>query len=682
MNYPILYKKDTTDFDNLGIAVIKNAKELFVHQVLNGEYTAEFDVPMGDDILSEAEYDDFIKIDSQLFRIRSMSSMRNDDGSSYIHITCYHVWYDACDCKYIHHTFTKSGNAEIDGWINVTPRWVLENVFDGTPFTVGEVEISTPTDIFATKSNPAQIVNMLIENVGGEIYRDNYTIHLKKGGDQYNGKHIVYGKNLKSIEKVMDDSGIITRLYPLGQDDMDISSVNNGISYLDSPIQADYGYIKCGYKSFSNITDPTELLTEAKKLWSTDTSDGIDKPKITYNLQTHDLEDVSIGHTVRVKDSELDIDILTKVTEITTYPLERHRGSIVLSNHRDATVKLSDKILSEVTTLEKIMDNSGNVMSQYIDNVRDKIQSEVNDATSKRLTVHKFGDIWLDDTDHPTKAMVISDGVFAVANSKKPNGDWDWRTIGTADEFMADRINAPWLNAGYIDTDKITIRSSDGKASLSGRCFEITTDQGFEATMSADEGFKYIYRRDQNGNPYDYVIFNHKGQQRYWHGYRIPSTYQFAKGVVTCIADESYISYGIIQLEGPEWKEIARVYNKIVSDQSLTNLQKYTLISQMVKASVAPIRMPDLDYSDGAVILENEIVTKNIGTYPIPQMYEISKSGTLLTHGMSQTNLKYDGAAMLYYGAGGYIRTSGSKNYCYNVEAVYDIAVTLDIDYE
>ena len=682
MNYPILYKKDTTDFGNLGAAVIKNAKELFVHQVLNGEYTAEFDVPIGDAILSMADYDDFVKIDSQLFRIRSMSSIRNDDGSSYIHITCYHVWYDACDCKYIHHTYTQSGDAQIDGWINVTPRWVLENIFSGTRFTVGEVEISTPTDIFATKSNPAQIVNMLIENVGGEIYRDNYTVHLKKGGDQYNGKRIVYGKNLKSIEKVMDDSGIITRLYPLGQDDMDISSVNNGVAYIDSPIKSTYGYIKCGYKSFSNITDPSLLMAEAKKLWSNDTFDGIDKPIITYNLQTHDLEDVSIGHTVRVTDSELNIDILTKVTEITTYPLESHRGSLVLSNHKDATVKIADKVVAEVSNFEKIIDDSGNVMSQYIDNVRDKIQSQVASATSKRLTVHKFGDIWLDDIDHPTKAMVISDGIFAVANSKKSNGDWNWRTIGNADQFIADRINAPWLNAGFIDTDKITVRSTDGKASLTGRCFKITTDQGFEATMSADEGFKYIYKRDSNGNPYDYVIFNHKGQQRYWHGYRIPSTYQFAKGQVTCFKNSSRTEYGIIELKGPEWLEIAKVYNKILSDTSLTDLQKYTLISKMIKVSVAPIRMPNATSSDGQIILDNEIVSQTIGDYTIPQMYEVTESGLTLDVGTAEETVSYEGAALLYYGTGGYIRSSGSKNRCFSVEAVYDVAVTLDIDYE
>lgn len=682
MNYPILYKKGTEDFSNLGAAIIKNATDLSVHEVMNGEYTAEFDLPTGDDILDLAEYDDFIKIDGQLFRIRSISAIRKDDGMSLVHITCYHVWYDACDCKYIHHAYTKSGKAEIDGWIGVTPRWVMEKAFSDTPFTVGEVEIDTPTDIFATKSNPAAIVNQLMENVGGELQRDNYTVHLRSGGNQYNGKRIVYGKNLKSIEKVMDDSAVITRLYPLGQDDLDISSSNGGVAYIDSPLIDTYGYIKCGYENFTDISDPEELMTAAAKLWSTDEKDGIDKPKVDYTVETADLENITMGDTIRVTDSELGIDILTKVVETTLYPLEPNRGNIVLSNHMDAGVSITDKILTGISTLEKITDKSGNIMSQYIDNVREKTQSCVEEAMAKRLTVHQFGDIWVDDLSNPTKAMVISDGVFAVANSKKADGDWDWRTIGTADAFMADTINAPWLNAGYIDTDQITIRSSDGNALLKGNSFCITTADGFEATMSAVDGFKYIYKRDEYGNPYDYVIFNHEGQKRYWHGHLIPSTYQFAKGIVECKKTSSKTTYGVIQLKGAAWQEIAKVYNSIIADESLTDLEKSELIGQMVRCSVTPTMITSaITQGEGAVVVANKFITTDIGEYTVPQIIETHESGTEIDLGSTDDIFYYDGAAMLYFGAGGYIRESGSKNMCYSLQAVYDIAVTLDIDY-
>lgn len=681
MDYPILYKKNTTDFSTLGTAIFKNASDINIHEILNGEYTAEFSLPYDDETLKTAEYDDFVKIDGQLFRIRSISSARNEDGSAFNKITCFHVWYDACDCKYIHHTYTQSGSSQIDGWIGVTPRWVMETVFSGTTFSVGEVEIAQTTDIFATKSNPAAIITQLIENVGGELERDNYTVHLRKGGNQYNGKRIVFGKNLKSIEKDMDDSSVITRLYPLGQDDMDISSVNGGVQYIDSPLSSTYGYVKCGYRSFPDISDPAELLSAAKKLWSTDTEDGIDKPKVEYTVQTPDMENIAMGDTIRVIDRELGIDILTRVVETNLFPAEPHRGSIVLSNHKDAGTTISDKILSGISTLEKITDKSGNIMSQYIDNVREKTQSEVENSISKRLTLHQFGDIWVDNVDNPTKAMVISDGIFAAANSKKANGDWDWRTIGTADGFMADTINAPWLNAGYIDTDKITIRSADGNACMTGNEFRITTKDGFEATMSADEGFKYIYKRDDYGNPYDYTVFNHEGQKRYWHGNLIPSTYQFAKGIIQ--GDPDYNS--LIELKGAAWQEVAKIYNKILNDSSLTDTQKKELLGQMIRASTTPTRITSSMSGSGAVILRNEFINHQFSdNTTVPMLYEVKKSGTSFTLGRNyNVVLKYDGAAMMYYGCGGYVRGVGlADNLCYCIETVYDIAATLDIDYE
>ncbi len=682
MNYPILYKKNTADFSTLGAGVIQNASELVVREVLNSEYTAEFDLPAGDSILNLAEYDDFVKIDGQLFRIRSISAIRNESGASVVHIICYHVWYEACDCKYIHHAFTQSGSEDIDGWIGVTPRWVMEKIFADTPFFVGDVELNTETDIFATKSNPAEIMAQLIENVGGELERDNYTVHLRTGGSQYNGKRIVYGKNLKSIEKKMDDEAVITRLYPLGQDDMDISSVNNGVQYIDSPLRDTYGYIKCGYEAFTDITEPEKLMEEAAKLWSTEEKDGIDKPKVEYTVETVDLGNIRMGDTIRVTDTELGIDIITTVVETELYPLQPNRGSIVLSNYRNASTKTSDKILSSISELKKITDKNGNIMSQYIDNVREKTQSKVDEAIAKRLTVHQFGDMWVDNLNNPTKAMVISDGIFAVANSKKPDGDWDWRTIGTADGFMADTINADWLNAGYINTDKITVRSEDGNAILTGNSFVISTTDGFTATMSADEGFKYIYSTDSYGNPYDYMILNHEGQKRYWHGHLIPSTYQFAKGIVECRKTTSRTEYGVIELRGAAWKEIAKVYNQIIADTSLTDSQKNQLITEMVRCSVSPTRITSNITQQGAVILDNEIMTEELGAYLIPKIYEINETGTTLNLGDDDTVLYYDGAAMLYYGCGGYIRSAGnSPNKCYSLEAVYDIAVTLDIDY-
>ncbi len=682
MDYPILYDKGAKAYTSFGKGVLKGAFNVCITEVMNGEYFMEFDMPPTDPMVDKICYDDIVKADGQLFRVRSISSGRDGEGALYTHIKCMHVWYEACDCKYIHHTSTIEGGVDVDGWINVLPREVLARVFADTPFMVGNVEITTPTDIFASSSNPAEIVAQLTDKVGGYLKRDNYTVHLLKNYP-ISDKSFVCGDNLQSVSREMDDTAVITRLYPLGQDDMDISSVNGGVAYLESPIATEYGYVRCGYKSYPDISDPNELKAKAQAEWSTDETDGIDKPKVTYSVESPDLKGIAVGDRVRVKDIDAGVDIITTVCEVEYYPYEPHRGSIRLSNHREATASLADKIVKETATLNKITDDKGNIMSQYIDNIRSKLQSVVDEETASRLTLHEFGDLWVDDIANPTKAMVITDALFAVANSKKANGDWDWRTIGTADNFTADTINAEWLNAGFINTDKITVRSENGNTVLSGDCFTITTPQGFEARVSAKDGFRYIFARDSQGNPTDYITLDHKGQKRYWKGHLIPSAYQFAKGLVECEKTTDTLVYGAIELKGGAWTEIARLYEEILADTSLTNNEKSVLINSMFQITVTPDKITGKVSGDGAVVvLENEIVTKEVGNYVIPHLYPISASGTKINLGSEERTFYFDGALLLYYGAAGYVRTNGSYNRCYSLRAAYDIAVTLDIDYE
>jgi hypothetical protein len=355
---------------------------------------------------------------------------------------------------------------------------------------------------------------------------------------------------------------------------------------------------------------------------------------------------------------------------------------MVLSNRKGTTSSITDKIIDSVANLEKITDKNGNIMSQYIDNVREKMQSVVDEQTAKRLTVHEFGDMWVDNLANPTKAMIITDGVFAVANSKKENGDWDWRTIGTADKFTADSINAQWLGAGFIDTDKITIRSSDGGAVLSGNSFTISTADGFEATMSSDEGFKYIYNRDEFGNPYDYVILDHKGQKRYWHGQRIPSNFQFAKGQIYCHSVYGNCTDGAVELKGASWLEIAKLYNKILSDENLTDFEKYNLINTMIRCTATPITLENNAFGSGADFLACQFRTVDVGAFTVPKLIEIHSEGTEVVLGHNSKTFYFDGAMLLIEGSGGYVRENGSLNYCYGLNAAYDIAITSDIDYE
>ena len=52
--------------------------------------------------------------------------------------------------------------------------------------------------------------------------------------------------------------------------------------------------------------------------------------------------------------------------------------------------------------------------------------------------------------DNPTKVIYVGAGTMAIANSKKSNGDWNFRTFGTGDGFVADLLVAGMIRGGNV----------------------------------------------------------------------------------------------------------------------------------------------------------------------------------------------------------------------------------------
>ncbi|NMA48634.1 MAG: hypothetical protein GX947_02510, partial [Tissierellia bacterium] len=173
-----------------------------------------------------------------------------------------------------------------------------------------------------------------------------------------------------------------------------------------------------------------------------------------------DVERFYLGDTVRVIDESLGIDTVQRIMEYERYPYEPSKSSVVLSNVTAEYYKKStlNGTLANIKKSSDKIDNitNGNrVIAQYVDNIREKLQTEVNSIVQKAL-LHNTPDMYVDNVNNPTKAMLIGAGVFAIANSKKINGDWNWRTIATGDRVIADEVDANWVYAGGINADQIT----------------------------------------------------------------------------------------------------------------------------------------------------------------------------------------------------------------------------------
>lgn len=90
--------------------------------------------------------------------------------------------------------------------------------------------------------------NSFINVWGGEVCYDNYAIKIKEQlGDSTNeDKNVVmYGKNITAIAYEIDDSGLITRVYPLSTDGIRYN--DDGTEYIDSDKISDYPIIHANY---------------------------------------------------------------------------------------------------------------------------------------------------------------------------------------------------------------------------------------------------------------------------------------------------------------------------------------------------------------------------------------------------------------------------------------------------
>ena len=459
MNYPIIFSKFETDFTTYGVAVLENASNIKIKSVVNGEFKLSFILPRNDPKWAYVLEEYFVLVDTQLFRIRAFDEVRDSSGKLLSNVQCEHVWYDANDCSFI-------PDFEM---IGATPTAILTAAFTGTRFTLGTVDASLAnTDIFLSKTNPAAIVNKLIENVGGELERDNYTIGLRVKIGNNNSIEFRTGKNNAEIKKTTDSKGLCTRLYPYGVEDLDITSVN-ATAYLDSQYINNYDYNHARSMDFSDIDDPAELMTKAQAEFSTTEKDGIDKPKVTYEVSVVELkklartfEAFALGDTIRIIDEDLNIDVNARIMEYEYYPYEPNRSAVTLANFKNNLGKFLASLADTRNKLNSLTTPQGKVKVAWLENIVEKLQTEINTGLTKKVVSHDYGDMWVDDLESPTKAMAIVNGMFAIANSKKESGDWNWRTFGNGDGFTADLINAGVIRLA----ETLYVENSDGTVTL------------------------------------------------------------------------------------------------------------------------------------------------------------------------------------------------------------------------
>lgn len=224
-------------------------------------------------------------------------------------------------------------------------------------FTVGTVNIDdkdveqewTSTNYRDTKT---AIENDLIKYYGGYL-RTRKTgnvvyIDWLSGPTAYSEQPIILGMNL--IDMQINNAGeeIFTRFVPIGKDQLTISSVNDGKSYIqDDDLYAQYGAI---YKTeeFSSVDDPTELMRIGEAYFLSNGDGGIESlsvKAVDMNLLNDEEAAIEIGTVVTTHSDPHDLEASLIVIQI-EYDIQNPENN-------NYEIGYPEENLSEKTTAEK-----------------------------------------------------------------------------------------------------------------------------------------------------------------------------------------------------------------------------------------------------------------------------------------------------------------------------------------
>lgn len=275
----------------------------------------------------------------------------------------------------------------------------------------------------------------------GKVYID-YLEHIGHGTDT----KIELAVNLKTISREIDETSVITRLYPLGakltdsEKRLTIGSVNGSKDYIeDSALVAKYGVIS-GTQTWDDVTQASVLKTKATAYLK-----SANKAKKQYKITAVDLstidmnfEQFELGCWYRVVNPLMGIDEDLRIIGIT----------INLDNPEQSELTFGDKfetmtgfMTAKTKSLQTAIDDSEFRNRQVID-------SKIENAT-KLITGAEGGHVILDPSEKPQRILIMDTADINTCKSciqLNKNGLGFWKTSdgGSAKD-------GPYTNAWTID---------------------------------------------------------------------------------------------------------------------------------------------------------------------------------------------------------------------------------------
>ncbi|MBQ9598855.1 MAG: phage tail protein [Clostridia bacterium] len=505
MEYIHIFDRNTTTFEGNGKAVLNLATDIHIAQEINGDYGLWFKHPIYDHKMQFIQPEAICKYAGQLFRIKSIQQGDVIAKAIYTDAGRKHLQY-------------------IEDIIGETPYNIMVRLFRDTPVHIlspdethalGMEWVTEKTDFFeVSKISPVGAMQMLTaqlekQKANCELYIDNYNLALVRSIGSDNAKRISLNFNAKEITSELDSSALTTRMYPYGMDDLDISTVNGGKQYIDSPYINTFGIIE-NYCEFGDCEDPEELLELARWQFSPDNLERIDVPK--YSLQVkyvdaaavymrHALRKPKLGDRVTVFDEQTGTNATARIVKTDIYPQSPEKSTIEVGQALTTFQSFLGTVKAAAMDYRISTNSRNQTKTSCVEMMRKNKRVTINNALkNQRIGLYDTGALF--ESPDGTCAVAIINGMLAIA-AGKTGGEWDWTTVIDDNEVVVSEVFT-----GALYTNMCSVLSENGKLIIEDSL--ITMKDKADVTR-----FECGYTRDKETKEEKYVfcLYNAKGNR-------------------------------------------------------------------------------------------------------------------------------------------------------------------------
>ena len=240
---------------------------------------------------------------------------------------------------------------------------------------------------------------------------------------------------------------------PLGQEYVELPSATALYGYAD-------GTPRIGIIEFSETTDPAVLLQQ-----TFDALPDVSRPQAQFKATARESGLTELGETAAIIRDDLGIRYKTRVFKVKRNFLDRgdktfEFGDKVTTSQGEKNVQIGKDIKKqEQQTISWLEAVNASMMSMFWN---EDGYNYTFSATNEYGLPGGFYSFNAPIDMDPTKCIYMGAGMLAIANSKLPDGSWNFRTWGTGDGFTADLITTGTLRAELIRVGWNNINSQVG----------------------------------------------------------------------------------------------------------------------------------------------------------------------------------------------------------------------------